>query len=528
LSTFPSGSGDNPINIAPHHTAGISRNDGSQYFSITDDSGSPAVCPLTDGIGRNAIHFFQSCHAWTLDATFSDPTNICAMAGPTTVGHYDSRIFDGRSSAPTWTNVELDTSGTGLIDFYVRTSTTLNFPNWDVSHLIASDLAAGAHTFPLSLPDERYVQYRAVFKKANNADAPVLNRVEFSVGYITIENTTNEFNANYVSQGQTFLASMTFTNNFSSSLDAQVASLTFTNGTQSFNRTTALPTSVAPGSSATMGFNVTVATDSSYLNNWIYIDGYMEAGDGFSTLTNSQAISRSYFLVRQKPELIINQVNTAFDKVNKGQGGIPVTVQFSNPSPYVPLVFGGASLTFSLGNYSWSPENVFAPADQGMFAQYYNNNTANPPVFPSSPTATRLDPQINFSTVNWANGLSPFPPDIATNYYGARWSGYLTPQFSETYTFSFNARGGVRLWVNGKRIIDSWTWTDSTRIASLALTAGTPVEIVAEYFKLTGDGKAILSWSSTSLPIEVIPQNRFKPAYRSVIHGGASLITTFT
>ncbi|GEM_PF-2745744 len=528
LSTVPSGSGDNPINIAPHHTAGISRNDGSQYFSITDDSGSPAVCPLTDGIGRNVIHFFQSCHAWTRNTAFSDPTNICAMTGATTVGHYDSRIFDGRSSAPVWTNVELDTSGTGLIDFYVRTSTTMNFPNWSATHLIASDLASGAHSFALTLPDQRYVQYRAVFKKANNADAPVLNRVKFSVGYITIENTTNAFNANYVSQGQTFPASMTFTNNFSNSLDAQIASLTFTNGTQSFNRTTPLPTSVVPGASATIGFNVTVATNSSYLNSSIYIDGYVEASDGFSTLKNSQAISRSYFLVRQKPELIINQVNTAFDKVNKGQGGIPVTVQFSNPSPYVPLVFGGASLTFSLGNYSWSPENVFAPADEGLFAQYYNNNTAYPPVFPPSPAAKRLDPQINFTAADWANGLSPFPPNIATNYYGVRWSGYLTPQFSETHTFSFNAMGGVRLWINGKRLIDSWIWSNSTRTASLALTAGTPVEIVAEYYKLTGNGKAILSWSSPSLPVEVIPQSRLKPAYRSVIHGGASLITTFT
>ena len=47
--------------------------------------------------------------------------------------------------------------------------------------------------------------------------------------------------------------------------------------------------------------------------------------------------------------------------------------------------------------------------------------------------------------------------------FSARWTGRVEPRFSEEYTFSVYATGGVRLWVDGELLIDEWAATKRTR-----------------------------------------------------------------
>ncbi len=517
----------NPINIPPHHTAGISATDGSRWMGITDGTTNQETASLRDGSGQNVIHYFQSCHGWTVNLGYTDPTNACAMAGATCVADYESRIFDGRSSAPTWTNMEYEITGTGLIDLYVRSSTNTTFPAWAAGHLVGSNLAAGTGVIALALPTNRYVQYKAVFKKSNSGENPVLRRVKFSVGYVTIDSVTNQFNGLSVSQGQTFLASMTYTSKYSNPVNTITASLTFTPATasQTWLHTSALPAGVLPDNSATISFSITVATDSGNIDNWTTVGGYLAAGDGLATLTNSTALITSAYAIRRRADLIINSVDTAFEKVNKGQGGIPVTMTISNGSPQVPLVLRTASLTFSLGQYTLSPEFVFDPADQGLLGSYFHTTTANPPPFPTQAITTRLDNTVNF---NWG-AASPIPATINTDYFAVRWSGYVIPEFNENYSFFFWADDGVRMWVNGRLIIDSWVSAASERTSiSVPLTAGTPAEIVIDYYERNGTARAQLSWSSPSQAKQIIPATRLKPAYMPVIHGGQSITLNYT
>lgn len=526
LKTVPSLSGDNPINVPPHHTAGISATDGNRWLGITDDTTSQEVVSLRDGSGRNVIHYFQSCHGWTINLGYTDPTNTCSMAGPTCVADYESRIFDGRSSAPTWTNMEYQITGTGLIDLYVRSSGTTNFPAWNAGHLVGANLAASTGVINLTLPTDRYVQYKAVFKKSNSGENPVLRRVKFSVGYVTIDSVTNQYNNLDVSQGQTFPASMTYTNKYSNPVDTIAASLTFTAGAnQTWVHTASMPANVLPEDSATVSFSITVDQNSGNLNNWTTVNGYLEAGDGLATLTNSTALITSRYIIRKKAELIINSVDTTFEKVNKGQGGIPVKMTISNGSPQVPLVLQTASLTFSLGQYTLSPEFVFDPADQGLFGSYFYTTTGNPPPFPTQASATRLDSTVNF---NWG-AASPIPGVISADYFAVRWSGYVIPEFSEDYTFYFWADDGVRVWVNGQMIINSWVTSAFERTsASVSLTAGVPAEIVIDYYERASNARAELSWSAPSQTKQIIPAGRLKPAYLPVIHGGQSITLNYT
>ena len=103
---------------------------------------------------------------------------------------------------------------------------------------------------------------------------------------------------------------------------------------------------------------------------------------------------------------------------------------------------------------------------------------------------------------------------IGADTFSVRWSGAIIPRYSQTYTFSTTSDDGVRLWVNGTRVIDAWT-THSSRVDSgtITLTAGVPVPIVLEYFEATGSAVAQLRWSSSSQAAELVPTDRLRPYY---------------
>ncbi len=114
---------------------------------------------------------------------------------------------------------------------------------------------------------------------------------------------------------------------------------------------------------------------------------------------------------------------------------------------------------------------------------------------------SRLDNVINF---NW----TPTTPDplIAPYSFTVRWTGRITPQYSETYTFTTTNDDGSRLWINGTQLINDWTSHAALeRTCSIALTAGQTYDIKHEYFQGTGSAAAKLEWSSPSTPRAAIP-----------------------
>lgn len=154
----------------------------------------------------------------------------------------------------------------------------------------------------------------------------------------------------------------------------------------------------------------------------------------------------------------------------------------------------GTSTTISglsSGTYTYS----VVGANNGLKAEYFNNMTLS-----GSPVLTRTDATVNF---DWANAS----PDASINndYFSARWSGLVQPLYSETYTFKTTSDDGVRLWVNGVKIIDNWTdhaVFDNT--GTIALTAGEKYNIVLEYYENGGLAVSKLSWSSPTNPTSVI------------------------
>jgi len=89
----------------------------------------------------------------------------------------------------------------------------------------------------------------------------------------------------------------------------------------------------------------------------------------------------------------------------------------------------------------------------------------------------------------------------------ARWTATLEAPLTETFQFITTSDDGVRLWLDGRLLIDNWTdhsATDNT--ASVDLIAGQFYALRLEYYDSAGDAVAQLSWESPSIPRQIIPQ----------------------
>jgi hypothetical protein len=90
--------------------------------------------------------------------------------------------------------------------------------------------------------------------------------------------------------------------------------------------------------------------------------------------------------------------------------------------------------------------------------------------------------------------------------FSVRWNGTIAPKYSEEYTFHTRSNDGVRLWIDGKPVIDNWTdHSEKEDKGSIKLEAGRKYPIKLEYFYAGGWGVTRLFWSSASRQREIVP-----------------------
>lgn len=111
---------------------------------------------------------------------------------------------------------------------------------------------------------------------------------------------------------------------------------------------------------------------------------------------------------------------------------------------------------------------------------------------------TRIDPMIAF---HW-DREAPLP-EIPQDRFSVRWTGLLEPPATGPYTFTVRADDGVRVKIDGRRVIDAWrdqpqTWVSGT----LPLEAGKKVPIEVDYYDKTGGAVVELYWDSPALPAD--------------------------
>lgn len=140
----------------------------------------------------------------------------------------------------------------------------------------------------------------------------------------------------------------------------------------------------------------------------------------------------------------------------------------------------------------------------GLLAQYYNNADL------TDLALVRVDAGVQF---DWANS-SPSGL-IGADSFSARWSGQVEAQFTERHTFHVSADDGVRLWVNGRLLVDRWSDAPvSNATGSIDLVSGRKNDIVLEYYENTGNASLSLEWSSPSQARAIVPTVRLFPSER--------------
>ena len=151
-------------------------------------------------------------------------------------------------------------------------------------------------------------------------------------------------------------------------------------------------------------------------------------------------------------------------------------------------------------------------AGTGLRGQYYDNSTvASYPLadpFTLSPVLTRTDAAVSF---DWGRNA----PASAVNVdnFSVKWTGLVKAPVSGSYTFTVTADDGVRLFLNGAKVIDGWK-SESARIYSYTttLTAGTLYDIELQYYEQGGVAVCRLQWNYPGQSTQDIPQSQLYPS----------------
>jgi alpha-D-xyloside xylohydrolase len=124
----------------------------------------------------------------------------------------------------------------------------------------------------------------------------------------------------------------------------------------------------------------------------------------------------------------------------------------------------------------------------------------------------RRDPAISF---DWKN--SP-DPRLQRTDFSVRWEGSLLTQKAGNYTFTMQADDGMRLWIDGKLVIDDWiAQAVTTRTAVVNLPANSRVPIKIGYFQDQFDACVDLKWTPPHDPAGSFTRAVYLPAATSWI-----------
>ena len=105
--------------------------------------------------------------------------------------------------------------------------------------------------------------------------------------------------------------------------------------------------------------------------------------------------------------------------------------------------------------------------------------------------------------------------------YSVRWEGDLEAPITGKVTLHTVTNDGVRLWVEGRKLIDQWRgMTAAEHRAVVQMVAGKRYALKMEYYQDNGTAEASLLWSGPGRPRQVVPEENFS------VRGGMNLLGT--
>ncbi len=153
------------------------------------------------------------------------------------------------------------------------------------------------------------------------------------------------------------------------------------------------------------------------------------------------------------------------------------------------------------GLFLFLPTVLLAQTGTGLKGDYFTNTTLSGVV-----AVSKTDPTINFE---WGYNVVA-APGIPLEKFSIRWTGQVEAPVAGAYTFVTQSDDGVRLWVDGKLLVNRWNDHGSTRDQSVpvSLVAGRKYDIQLEYYENTGASVIKLRWAYPGQVEQAIPQGR--------------------
>ena len=131
----------------------------------------------------------------------------------------------------------------------------------------------------------------------------------------------------------------------------------------------------------------------------------------------------------------------------------------------------------------------------GLDAEYFDT------VDLTGPSVNRVDRHVNF---DFGNG-SPHP-SIGPDTYSARWTGQVEAPVTGDYTFTTTADDGVRLFVDGKQLVENWSdRAPADDSGTITLEAGRRYDIQMDYYENGGGAVARLAWEYPGQGRQIVP-----------------------
>ena len=136
----------------------------------------------------------------------------------------------------------------------------------------------------------------------------------------------------------------------------------------------------------------------------------------------------------------------------------------------------------------------------GLVSEIWDNKDLS-----GDPKVSGVDPNID---TNWGGGG---PSGVGSDQFSIRWSGFLLPRETGSYTLETSNDDGVRLWLDGQLLIDEWYDQVGKHQATAELEAGEIYEFRMEYYENGGQAKAKLRWKKPDGTFEIVPCSVFSP-----------------
>ncbi|MBO0720744.1 MAG: glycoside hydrolase family 3 C-terminal domain-containing protein [Blastocatellia bacterium] len=181
------------------------------------------------------------------------------------------------------------------------------------------------------------------------------------------------------------------------------------------------------------------------------------------------------------PEVLLGNYNGQPTKSVTPLAGIRAKV-----SPATKVLYTlGSTLTGEPG----SPVPA-ASTPGGFKGEYFNNKELK-----GDPVLVRSDEQVNF---DWSRGRPA--PQVNEDNFSVRWTGKFAPPESGTYQLGATADDGLRLYLDGRLLIDAWDNNNQpsqirTVMKEVNLEAGHNYDVRIEYYEDVRNAIAKFIWS---------------------------------